>query len=1286
MKTIGTLHWALLGVIVLRSATAMAQPAPPWIPDPANSQWILFGGENGVMAARGIEFLNSGEGRLEPASIDGTPCARSVHPQASGQPGYFYLRAGRPDEMGQWLGPDHEVLLTLRYYAQPHATLYVVYDSADYTFVKRGSEPGAWNLACKEDLTARKEFQSLQVRLPLMRFTRRCNGGDIRIEGRGFALAGAALSRVPKAAEAAQEPLRVAENSRLKLQMDRTGLRRLTEKPRGIVYCDATAKHFPLVELRMKKEGNAPVDLVMPGEKDFQDFRAETVGADTVRMRMRWELPNHVGIEAEAMLLPSGQIEWRVAIDNRSALEVAEIAFPVLPGFAVGKKASDCSVFVPTDWGRATDATKPAGPFNGMRWMGHWNAQGGFYLGIEDPAFHDAVFLREPDTGGRWNLGIRQWGRVEPGRQWRSEVIRAAVTSGDWHEMGDIYRAFTAKTLAPCDYPDHVKWLLDAWDTSNANDYPQQGFALLTDGMEKREPFGVYFFATNRQMIEGPTSYSDVGFPAYPCPAWGSEREFRQQLRALKDRGGMVVPYLNYQNYWRFYQEQVRGRQRVLYYPKSRLPSDYLKYDDGWIDEAASHAYDGRPTGGMAAGSPAWADAVAQVCRRYNDWGMDGMYLDQTCILTPSGRTYPPKYPGYGENLRARTDLLRRIRDEVRRQNPYFTLSGELIIDVMCQALDLPMTSSVFPNLDYYRYCNPTHIMIHGGWNGGYQFMGGAEQVRSTWQMGVRFEQMVPRTFFGAGMYAGVDPKLGGREWDDWDRQVLELRRAVKSILYDAEYRDGVGLSVHDAAGKSLEPERSIPFGGLPPQRGIFGRWFRFAKDGESGAAINIVNAVSPPEMALKLATQDSVKDPSLPLPPQEGATMSFSTSQTGPVRGAVAWTLEGKCFAINGRQEGSRYTFPVPASEMSSVVLSCGKLRPVVAWNLDHVAAAGTCRMLKLKITNVNSEPMTGRTRLLPPKGWPAPEPRAFGPLKTGQTADVEVPVVVPAGAENGRCDLRCAVETAQGTFTTYNFFVVSDPVLAEFKGCGNRLQLWFRNLTDQVQQVEVKKLALPNAISVKPLGGTCTLTPRSSATMEFALRGRVGLREIADAEAEVVAGGRGRALVHGVMPIVPNGDFEADGAGDRMPDWWIVLEQPKPGLRSQRIHSVNLDKLRLDPKNPHAGRYALRLDGLDEKDTSLQHYQAVPVNGIFAADTRYRVSVWIRSEAESGVCLECFGQRLGNGKTRKPWQQFSAEVVSRADAYARDYCRLINASTKAAWFDDLVVEELGPVPAAKR
>ena len=1270
-------------LMILSSAGA----TPQWIPDPADSKWILLGGETGVLSTHGLEFVPSGEGVLKSASIEQTPCAHSVmtFSNARGQPGYFYLRTEKLEEMSAWLGKGHEPLLTVRYYDEAPGSLCVVYDSADYTCRLNSSTPGMGREAGTIRLAGSKTFKTFEARLPLMRFTRRVNGGDIRVQGKGFALVGAALSRTPKPAEPADGVLQVAENSRVKLEMDRTGLRRLTAKKAGAVYCSASPKHYPLVTLMVKKPGQSPVERIGLREEDFRTFKAESVGPDTVRMRIEWRLANGVEAATEALLLPSGQIEWRLDLDNRSDLEVAEIEFPVLGGFKMGEKPDDYSVFVPTDWGRAVDAAAPAGPFTGMRWMGHWNATGGFYLGIEDPAFPDAAFIRDTDVEQRWNIGIRQWGLVNPGAKWRSAVIRAAVTSADWHEMADLYRAFAAKAMKPCDYPAHVKWLLDAWDTVDANHYPEQGFALLTDGIEKRAPLGIYFFATNRQMIEGPQSYSDVGTPAYPCPAWGSQREFKQQLKAAQARGAMIVPYLNYGNFYRFYQDLIRGRQRVVYYPKSKLPVEYLKYDDEWMKEAVTWSYDGRATGTMAAGSPAWADAVTGACHRYNDWGMDGMYLDQCCLMSPSGRLYPPKHNAYGENLRARTDLLRRIRDEVQRKNPYFTLSGELIIDVMCQALDLPMTSSVFPNLDIYRYCNPTHIMINGGWNGGYQYMGGAEEVRSNWQLGVRFEQMVPRTFPGvagdkSGRYVG-DTSETNVGWDPWDGQVLALRRAVKSILYDADYRDGVGLTVRDASGKELTPERSIPHYGLPPQRGIFGRWFRFAKDGQSGAVINIVNAVSPPEMAEKLTTRKTLTDVMLPLPPRHGAVMNIETTEMGPVLGAVAWTLEGKRFPVNGRQDGNRYTFPVPMSEMSSVVLSCGQLRPVVEWELDNVATPGTRRTLKLKITNANSEPMTGNARLLLPQGWPPIDAVAFGPLKTGETAVIELPVAVPAGVEKRRYDVRCTVQTLQGNFTTYNFMTVNDPVLAELKGAGDRLQLWFRNLTDHVQEVDVKKVALPSPVTTASNTGKLTVAPMNTATVDLTVTGREKLAEIADAEVEVVAAGVRQSLVHAVMPMVPNGNFEADGAGDQKPDWWMVWEQAKPGKRSARVHSQNPDALRLDPDNPHGGKYCLRVEGL-AKDRNLLHHRAYPVNGVFAKNTRYRVSVWIRSEAPNGVYLDCFNKRLGEGKTGTDWQRFSAEVQSKADSYARDCCKLVNASAGAAWFDDLVVTDCGPVP----
>ena len=1070
---------------------------------------------------------------------------------------------------------------------------------------------------------------------------------------------------------------RIAENSRLRLELDSYGIVSLRDKRTGVDFCKSGPLHEPLAKILIKPVGaTAPVSLDFYGAV-VESFQVDTPTPDTTVMTMTHRFSNGLKTTVEAKLLPSAQIEWRLQIDNPTAFEVAKITFPILPDFRIGDSQDNDHCFIPEVWNHGN--MSPPRPLRhiqpSMRWMAHWDDQVGYYMGIEDAQENDFNFVQAESSGvGRLNLGSELWCRVKSGATWTSPVFRHAVTGADWHEGADLYREFVGRTLKTCDYPDHVKWLLDAWETLNANAFPSKGWGLFQSDYDLGRPNGVYFMATNRQMTDGP--YAFVGMFPYPSPAWGSEREFSQQLHALQARGGMLVPYLNYHRF-------VPGfchYPRIGWFPKSKLPKDIPIPDEAWMMEAGPRSFIGGnynfqdPTNEiepMAHQSAAWRNWILYWSKRMNQWGMDGMYYDQCNLSGSKGWLYPGYDDSYGSSLRARRDLLRQVRDDNHRDNPYFTLAGEGVHDVISQNLDLPMTSSIFPNLDIYLYCNPGAILLDGSWNGAYNWTGKFERMRAIWQVGARFEHMVTR-----------DNQQG---IDDFGQQILRLRRAVKCLIYDGVFRDTVGLKIKDKDGSTIGPEPMSPM----PVRGVFGRWFRIDKDGQRGAVINMINLVSSPDSP----APGKIKDKWINLPetakpkPVAGAVASICTKEFGPVKAAVAWTLEGETIILDGKQEGDYYSFPVPESEMSTVVLS-NKLAPVVEWGMDNVAAIGMTSDLKLKITNVDSGPLGGVLELLPPKGWPAGKALSFSPIEMGKRVELTVPVTVPEDFKNGRYDIRCRVKTDMGSFTTYNFMAVNDPVLVEFRGDPGTYHLWYKNLTDKPFVAKQRVSFSPAGLSVV-VAEDADIPPLAEVKVQVLVKGQEKLAEISDMEVttslrakdaswfRIMSKGKELQLVRGIIPAVSNGGFEQDSANDHTPDWWICYEQfVGGGARDQ--YGIAQDRMSLDDKNPHSGKNCLRIDGVGE---GVALHRASMANGTLVNGARYRVSVWIRTKATDGVMVQYAGQTLGKGKTGgDEWKNFTGEFIGKSYYGDRSPAWLVNTSKEPAYFDDLVVEELAP------
>jgi len=525
------------------------------------------------------------------------------------------------------------------------------------------------------------------------------------------------------------------------------------------------------------------------------------------------------------------------------------------------------------------------------------------------------------------------------------------------------------------------------------------------------------------------------------------------------------------------------------------------------------------------------------------------------------------------------------------------------------------MTSGVFNRLEFFRYCNPDQLIIDGAWNGGLgAAFGGHERTRFIWQVGARFDHF---------------PK---------DTRLLALRRAVKSLLYDAQFMDTVGLTI-TAGGKPLLPDYTyVGVSQNAPFRGTIGRWFRYAKDGQRGAVVNVIN-----------------------VPVRKDAVVTLDVKDVGPIAASYAWTLDGRILPVRGTQRGDRYTFPIPASECSSVVLA-NALAPVVRWEIDPAITPGAGRRLKLTLTNVNATPLSGTARLRLPAGWAMPAAVSFGPVASGSTLTFALTVAVPAGAKTGRHDVWCDLTTPGGNFSTYSFVVVNPPVLVDFRGNPGNYHLWLRNLSGASVSGTVNVTAPPPLTA--HASESVAIPPAAEFALPVTVSGQSQLTEIAEMSAQVTLAGQRQVLVRAVFPAVPNGHFETDSAGDRKPDWWMCRK-----VKDRWAYG----RMRL-ADGAHSGQYCLQLDAPVDEETFTCAY---PVHSVVKTGTRYRVSVWIKAASNDGVYANLLGRHLGKGKTGPEWRQFTAEVTTGAKTTGL-YRTLYNSSAAPAYFDDLVITEL--------
>ena len=1251
---------------VLASLSAVGPAAagsPAWLPDKEACKYVVVK-EDGTFEENGLAFLtgNNSEGAIKTGMVAGVACAGSSR--------LYYLVAAEWDELLKWRGGGNDIIFNIRYFDDSPGRVTIKYDSSDFRFQLGVYAPGAWRLPedAKDgiELLGDKRWKTAAIRLPFACFTKGLRGGDIWIgpSSPAFAIAGAFLTKA-KTIHVRPPVIKVVENNTMRLELDTFGVARIFDKKANKPVLEATALHESLARLTVKHPGASPVA--------FHDlYNAELEGIETSGspdepiLVMRHRLACGIKLATTIKLLAEGQSEWRLAIDNPTELEVCEIRFPLISGIKLGGDADDDRQVLAKVWGQTWKPITTQRPVTrwgtSMRWTTIWDADQGLYVGIEDERLDDWGFVVGGDGEGGAVVAPCQRILAKPNATWESACYRIALTPGDWHAAADIYRAYVEKALKPTDVHPYVKWLVDSWVTMASDGMELRGWHAIN---EQYNNFGSPMMAGNRQMLDGADAEYCGVFP-YPSPAWGSIREFQEKIALRRALGGVYTPYLNAHLFAGGYCHY----KRVGSFSKLRLPGEIPIPDDEWYSKAMTYGYEsekhnpGKDTSpfaqqGMAMGSREWRDWLQYWTRRYIEWGADGMYYDQFNIIYPNGKLYPDFPDTYGCWTRAALDTITKMKAESRKVNPYYVSSGESCNDVFGQVVDVQMASGVFNRINFFTYCNPSQIVIDGYWNGG--LAGGGERNRSIWQVGARFDD-------------GSHGNLRGLKGEDavaWFGKVIALRKAVKSLLYDARFMDTVGLTIRGPDGKGIASREYASLN--TPSSGVIGRWFLFKQDGQAGAVVNLINAID---------SEDGESTAAL-----KGAMLSLHTRSFGPVKQATAWPLDGKPFMINGKQEGDVYTFTIPETELSSVVLS-SNLRPVVEWLLDPVAAAGDNKVVSLKITNVNAVPLSGTAALRLPEGWNKIEPEAFGPVAAGSTVEIAMPFAIPdRGNVRGRFDVWCDVKSDAGLFSAYNLLVVNDAVLADFRGMPGDYRVWLRNLTGK-EYAGTLKVNAPSPLSASA-PDAFKLPPLAEINVPVTVGGQERLHEISEMTANVKVAGLNLARVHSAIPAIPNGDFETDSAGDMKPDWWMC--------RTKDITPA-YDKICLST-NAHSGKYALLLDpGVKNNPTT-----AYPVHSVLKPNAKYRFSVWIKTEANNGVYVSLPGKELGNGKTnptsiptlvtddsngKEPaggqtgpeWRKFEHEFTTGPNPMSclRLERPIINGSSKPALFDDIVIEEL--------
>jgi hypothetical protein len=765
------------------------------------------------------------------------------------------------------------------------------------------------------------------------------------------------LKTATVAFELAPQAEAVLENRHYRIAVARhTGALAGIENRAGSVPMTPLHLQEPLLGLVVREPGATEQKVIPPAE-------IACVGASTKPKAL---LVNYSALEgkvlcrAEMIADDTPLCRWRLTIENRSALEIIRVDFPLIGNAAAGAPEDDECIVPQTGGARIRyPATAPAKMVTymgggSMGWMDLGDSRAGLYVSMQDQRLTTTELECAPAPGQRGaTLSFRTHTSVAPGQTKTRDYV-VGVHQGDWHWGADRYREWAYSWMKHPANPEWVKWS-DGW-THGSGTLP---FGKMGQMVAWTQARGLDYLQYWAQMADG-IDQCCGNFP-WPAPALGGEAGFRQGIADVHKRGGHVTGYMNCQAWTR----DAYKNERLRRTPKTDLPAEALSLLHGldWFEANRLFPLSGKPVGYyertmgwylMCPASQGFLEhlrfwIVDMYTKRY---GADGVYLDQAGATAAK----PCYNLGHGhDDIGAwgwgSTELQRLVAEQGRRANPDFIMAIEGCGDALGQYANLHLVSGLTVSPEVYHYTFPDHILISGFSNS------------SPWTV----EQRIGHAFLNGDRF-DVTP---GR---DMLGQALQLRRRVKHWLYPGRFMDTVGMTISKAE--------------------VLGNWTRCDRPGDRAIVLTFYNEAN-----------------------AKGATCALQLPQGWERPGSVhVYDLEGNVAAVTPQIAAGRLTLAVPASTMSTalVMYAAPAAQSVDLWAAVTNGFGGTERV-RLQAVNLGGKAVTARatvaaeapialnptqmTMPIPPRGTAVKEIGFTGVEQLVKPVAVRVSLIWPGG-----------------------------------------------------------------------------------------------------------------------------------------------------------------------------------------------------------------------------------------------------------------------------------------------
>ena len=443
----------------------------------------------------------------------------------------------------------------------------------------------------------------------------------------------------------------------------------------------------------------------------------------------------------------------------------------------------------------------PSGFLLNSAWM-HYGAKD-FGVGIEsrDRTFQSQFALierklvrdRESAAANRrtYELSWRWVPRVAPGESWESPDIYLRFDGGDWHGIARQHREWLAgwlhRPLVAQKFRNSLGWV-----SRGVSDFDQIP-ALARDALDAGIPYLLIYGWYGRGM-------NGLSYDFFAQDALGGEASLRRNLRAARELGAYPLAWYNGTTTSEIMPgHRAHGHDWVAVNRHGGIVIDgrWTLFDPdrppSTEDASTLMNYD------MA--TPAAAFNVDNVRRMILDYGFAGFEMDQGAKNFPSyAESGAPGRPELRYTTGAR-EVYAAARDIVKAQDPDNVIIGEGYSDLMNQYVDSTWTFEggqvSLPQSTYSRYSLPWVTMPAGIFEPD--------------------DRVVNEAFL---LNAPLDVFLDLRAHPDFTsrlRRLQQLKQAVQHYLYDWNFSDDEGFTLHTAAGSALLAKSYL----APDGRGI---------------------------------------------------------------------------------------------------------------------------------------------------------------------------------------------------------------------------------------------------------------------------------------------------------------------------------------------------------------------------------------------------------------------------------------------------------------------------------